>query len=665
MNGYPANTWSGITQIHYDPDHAEEFTDLGQVRPENRGSAAARHRLHLAFAWATALLLPVVSTAVTSHLELLQRVPFTLFLASIAVTAWFGYTTPAAISILVSLPLYNYFIAPPMGHWSLQPDEIVRDAVLVLIAALIAVLNIRLRKTQVSLARSEAAYRTTLTSIGDAVIATDPDGMVTFMNPVAEELTGWAEGEVKNSPLASFFCISNEETGAPVENPVDKVRRLGTIVGMANHTNLERRDGTLVPIDDSGAPIRKTEGGCDGIVLVFRDVTERREGERQREILLARMQAAESELRGTVELYRDQVKGLTLAQQAGKSASWVRDVEHQEVRFLPGGFEIFGLPFADFGERRPISFVEAEDRRAIEAAFRQTLETGEPFQVEFRVRWPSGEMRCQEARGVRDAENPNLIRGTTFDITERKQAETSLLRIEKLAAVGRIASTIAHEINNPLASVTNLLYLALLDPALSEEVRGFLERAEEELSRLRNITRLTLSYARPHNQATDIDPGEVIDSVLSLFRMRLEAKEIRIIRACTEPFKIHIYLDELQRIFTNLLANAIDAVDLSGGVIRVALERRGLEAVIAIEDNGVGIPPERVERVFDPFFTSKEDVGTGIGLWVTKELVEKNGGTISLFSGSLENEMRTRFEMRFPVSVATQESQPESGRRAD
>jgi len=240
-----------------------------------------------------------------------------------------------------------------------------------------------------------------------------------------------------------------------------------------------------------------------------------------------------------------------------------------------------------------------------------------------------------------------------------------LLRIEKLAAVGRIASTIAHEINNPLASVTNLLYLALLDPALSEEVRGFLERAEEELSRLRNITRLTLSYARPHNQATDIDPGEVIDSVLSLFRMRLEAKEIRIIRACTEPFKIHIYLDELQRIFTNLLANAIDAVDLSGGVIRVALERRGLEAVIAIEDNGVGIPPERVERVFDPFFTSKEDVGTGIGLWVTKELVEKNGGTISLFSGSLENEMRTRFEMRFPVSVATQESQPESGRRAD
>jgi PAS domain S-box-containing protein len=528
----------------------------------------------------------------------------------------------------------------------------VRDAVLVLIATLVTILNVRLRKTQLSLARSEAAYRTTLTSIGDAVIATDPDGLVTFMNPVAEELTGWTEDEVRNRRLASFFRISNEETGAPVENPVDKVRRLGTIVGMANHTNLERRNGTFVPIDDSGAPIRRADGEHDGIVLVFRDVTERREAERQREILLARMQAAESGLREAVELYKDQVKALALAQQAGKSASWVRDVEHQQVRFLPGGFEIFGLPFADFGDRRPISFVEADDRAAIEAAFRKTIETGEPFQVEFRVRWPSGEVHCQEARGVRDAENPNLIRGTTFDITERKQAEMSLLRIEKLAAVGRIASTIAHEINNPLASVTNLLYLALLDPSISEEVKGYLERAEEELSRLRNVTRLTLSYARPHNQAKDIHPGEVIDSVLSLFRMRLEAKDIRIVRVCPEPFAIHIYLDEFQRILTNLIANAIDAVGPLGGVIRIAMERQESEGIIAIEDNGIGIPPERMVRVFDPFFTTKEEVGTGIGLWVTKELVEKNGGLISLSSGSLENGMRTRLEMRFPLSPA-------------
>jgi len=598
----------------------------------------------------------MVATAVTGHLELLQRVPFALFLASIAVTAWFGYTVTAAISILVSLSLYNYFIAPPMSHWSLQPEELVRDSVLVLIAALIAVLNIRLRKTQMSLARSEASYRTTLTSIGDGVIATDPEGRVTFMNPVAEALTGWAEAEVKNSPLASFFHISNEETGAAVESPVDKVRRLGTVVGLANHTNLERRDGTLIPIDDSGAPIRRADGEYDGIVLVFRDVTERRGAERLREILLARTQAAERELREAVELYEDQVKALALAQQAGKSASWVRDVERQQVRFLPGGFEIFGLPFADFGERRPISFVEAEDRAAIEAAFRKTTETGEPFQVEFRVRWPTGEVRWQEARGVRDAENPNLIRGTTFDITERKHTEMSLLRIEKLAAVGRIASTIAHEINNPLAAVTNLLYLALLDASISEEARGFLDRAEEVLSRLRNVTRLTLSYARPQNQAKDIDPGDVIDSVLSLFRIRLEAKDIRVVRVCPEPFAIHLYLDELQRIVTNLIANAIDAVDLSGGIIRVAFERRGAEGLIAIEDNGVGIPPERIDRVFDPFFTTKEEVGTGIGLWVTKELVEKNGGSISLSSGSLEDGMRTRFEMRFPVSFASRRS---------
>ncbi len=623
---------------------------MGEIRSRNPKFAPSQRAFGLIFTWTTALLLPAISTALTGRIEQLQRIPFALFLGSIAVTASFGYTVPTAISIFLSLGLYNYFLAPPLGHWSLTPDELGREAILIVVAALIAVLNIRLRRAQASLAKSEASYRTTLASIGDAVIATDLEGKVTFMNPVAEALTGWPEADVKGKLLAAFFRISNEESEAPVENPVEKVQRLGTVAGMANHTNLERRDGSLVPIDDSGAPIVRADGRHDGIVLVFRDVTERRETERERESLLERARTAEEELRQTLELYKDQVKALTLAQQAGKSAAWVIDFDVQQVKFLPGGFEVLGVPFADLGDRRPISFVEAEDRAGVEAAFRKTLETGVPFQVEFRVRWPDGEVHWQEARGVRDPENQRLIRGTTFDITERKQAELSLLRIEKLAAVGRISSTIAHEINNPLASVTNLLYLALLDPGLGEEVRCYLVKAEEELARLSNVTRLTLSYARPQIQARDVDPVEVIDSVLSLFRARLKARGIETICVCPEPLRIHIFLDELQRIVTNLVANSIDAVGPCGGVIRIALERQGAQALIAIEDNGVGIEPDRIARVFDAFFTTKEDTGTGIGLWVTKELVEKNGGSISLMSDSLDHGMRTRFEMRFPLA---------------
>jgi signal transduction histidine kinase len=225
-----------------------------------------------------------------------------------------------------------------------------------------------------------------------------------------------------------------------------------------------------------------------------------------------------------------------------------------------------------------------------------------------------------------------------------------LLRVEKLAAVGRISSTIAHEINNPLAAVTNLLYLALLDPSLGDTVRRYLATAQDELSRLGNITRLTLSYARPQIQVREVDPVEVIESVLFLFRVRLEAKNIQLVRAFPEDerVKVSLFVDELQRIFTNLLANAIDAVGSIGGMLRIVVEGRGSDALIVVEDNGVGIPEERRERIFEPFYTTKEEVGTGIGLWVTKELVEKNGGSISFAGLDGEEFMRTRFEVRFP-----------------
>jgi len=221
--------------------------------------------------------------------------------------------------------------------------------------------------------------------------------------------------------------------------------------------------------------------------------------------------------------YDEQSKALALAQQAGKCATWIMDVDKQEVRWLPGGYEIFGMPFADFAGRiRPIDLVEPDHREEILAVLKRTVEKGAPFIVEYRLRWPNGDLHWQEARGGLDPDQPNIIRGTTFDITERKTAELALLRIEKLAAVGRVASTIAHEINNPLESVTNLLYLALLEDSIPNTVRSYLLTAQEELQRLSNISRLTLSFARPQGKAKEIDPLEVIHAVLYVFRRRLE-----------------------------------------------------------------------------------------------------------------------------------------------
>jgi PAS domain S-box-containing protein len=361
--------------------------------------------------------------------------------------------------------------------------------------------------------------------------------------------------------------------------------------------------------------------------------------------------ASEAEQNEVRSMQDENSKALALAQQAGKCAAWVMDVEAKEVKWQPGGYEIFGRPFAEFSGRiRPIEMVEEADRPEIWAALQRTLESGEPFVVEYRVRWPDGEMHWQEARGIVDPDCPKLIRGTTFDITERKMAELSVLRIEKLAAVGRIASTIAHEINNPLESITNLLFLALSDPSVADPVRGYLLTAEEELARLANISRLTLSFARPQGAPRNIAPEEILENALCLFRRQFKAKQVEIRLEIETKSAIRIFVDELQRTFTNLIANALDAAKQEGGVLRIRMRDEGPNVCIAIEDNGSGIAPEHASRIFEAFYTTKQGVGTGIGLWVTRELVEKNGGTISFASGDLEDGMKTRFELRFPAA---------------
>jgi len=134
-------------------------------------------------------------------------------------------------------------------------------------------------KMEKRLKESEEWLSTTLNSIGDAVIATDTQGYVIFMNPVAQELTGWKQNEISGKSLNEVFNIINEKTGEPAENPVLKVIQKGTIVGLANHTVLVTKDGKKVPIDDSGAPIKNDRGETIGVVLVFRDITERKKAE--------------------------------------------------------------------------------------------------------------------------------------------------------------------------------------------------------------------------------------------------------------------------------------------------------------------------------------------------------------------------------------------------
>jgi PAS domain S-box-containing protein len=336
---------------------------------------------------------------------------------------------------------------------------------------------------------SEAWFRVTLTSIGDAVIATDKEGSVTFLNRVAESLTQTSLAQAKGRNIVEVFPICNELTNQPVETPVQKVLSEGRVVGLANHTALKRRDGTQVPIQDSAAPIRGEMDELLGVVLVFRDVS-----------------------------------------------------------------------------------------------------------------------------------------------NERK-SEVVMRQAERLAAAARLSATMAHEINNPLQAVSSLVYLARTTPEAPPSMIQQLTAAEEELKRIAHITQQTLGFYRDSHVTEFIDMPALIESVFALYSNKFQSKDIRIERHFGECPRVRAVSGELKQVVSNLVANAADAVGNKGTItVTLGFIRNDGETKLQmlIEDDGAGIPPEHLQHLFEPFFTTKKDVGTGLGLWLTKEIVDRHGGSIEV-----------------------------------
>jgi PAS domain S-box-containing protein len=349
-------------------------------------------------------------------------------------------------------------------------------------------MNLRERHAQEMRAREEW-FRITLTSIGDGVIATDQNGHVTFLNPIAEELTGITTASAAGRNILDIFPIFNESTMAPVDNPVAKVIEHDRPMGLANHTVLRKPNGTLTPIDDSAAPIRDDNGKLIGVVLVFRDISVSRKTERV------------------------------------------------------------------------------------------------------------------------------------------------LRNAEKLGAAARLSATVAHEINNPLEAAINLVYIARLDPHLPAAVTQQLTQAEQELERVAHITRQTLGFFRDNNDPEPIELESVVGSVFRLYSNKLVSKRIRIERHFGKCPPIRGVQNEVKQVLSNLISNAADAVAIGGTIIVTlrCVEDAGRTTVhMLVEDDGPGVADEHKERIFEPFFTTKRDVGTGLGLWVSREIIERHGGSIEL-----------------------------------
>jgi signal transduction histidine kinase len=242
------------------------------------------------------------------------------------------------------------------------------------------------------------------------------------------------------------------------------------------------------------------------------------------------------------------------------------------------------------------------------------------------------------------------------NITERKLAEETLRHTEKLAATGRLAQTIAHEINNPLEALTNLIYLATHTDD-QHQIQGFLQQATRELDRVAMITKQILSFHRETKVPVELDFQDMVQSVLALYVIQLEAKHIKVDYKKGPAFCIHGFPGELRQVFANLIGNAIDASP-DHGCLCLRIRNGSLHevpgVVFTIHDEGPGIPKDLRNRVLEPFFTTKELKGTGLGLWLANSLILKHRGTLRFRSRRASGGTGTCFRVFLPIGSASE-----------
>jgi PAS domain S-box-containing protein len=317
--------------------------------------------------------------------------------------------------------------------------------------------------------------------------------------------------------------------------------------------------------------------------------------------------------------------------------------------------EYSGQTMADACPTGWFNAVHPEDQPATLADWQRALSTGEPYETVFRLRDKNGAYRAFIARALPlHAPDGQIIHwyGTCTDVEDQRRAQEALIKTEKLAAAGRLSASIAHEINNPLESVTNLLYLAEMDTTHAEARANYLRLAQVELARVSQIVTHTLRFHRQSTQRTACNLSGLMETVVLLFEARLRNSNVKLVHDSRETRAIHGFDGELRQVFANLVGNALDAMRASGGTLTIRVSdathngRPGVRTTVA--DNGSGMDAATRSRMFDAFFTTKPEIGTGLGLWLSKEIIDKHHGIISCKSSTREETHGTVFSIFWP-----------------
>jgi signal transduction histidine kinase len=241
------------------------------------------------------------------------------------------------------------------------------------------------------------------------------------------------------------------------------------------------------------------------------------------------------------------------------------------------------------------------------------------------------------------------------DTTERRRRDAAIQKTEKLAAVGRLASSISHEINNPLESVVNLLYLIQTQAGVDDEIKQYASLAANEMARVSHIVTQTLKFHRQSTHAAEARISEVLESVVSLYQGRMATRQVKVHRDYAEEDGMVCFAGDMRQVFANLIGNSLDAIENKGQIwlrTRRSMDwqtgRPGLRVLVA--DDGNGMNEETRRSVFEPFFTTKPTTGTGLGLWVSEEIIRNHHGTVKVRSSERPGRSGTVFSLFFPFT---------------